>query len=107
MSRWIEGLAALLVVACTGDDPALESGDTGEEEKEVGVSIGAQVFAANCARCHGNNGEGGIGPKLAGRALIPFDVIGVVTNGQGTMPAFGNVLTIDEIDSVAFFVETL
>src|SRR5438270_5695317 len=27
---------------------------------------GAQVFAKNCSPCHGAQGEGGVGPKLAG-----------------------------------------
>ena len=27
---------------------------------------GAQVFAKNCSTCHGSQGEGGVGPKLAG-----------------------------------------
>jgi mono/diheme cytochrome c family protein len=30
------------------------------------AQIGAQVFTANCASCHGGRGEGGVGPKLAG-----------------------------------------
>jgi len=30
----------------------------------VNVERGYNVFQANCARCHGANGEGGIGPKL-------------------------------------------
>ncbi len=30
----------------------------------VNVERGYNVFEANCARCHGANGEGGIGPKL-------------------------------------------
>ncbi len=29
---------------------------------------GAKVFAANCARCHGAQGEGGIGPPIMGES---------------------------------------
>jgi mono/diheme cytochrome c family protein/uncharacterized cupredoxin-like copper-binding protein len=45
-------------------------GIEGQLEKEVDqqyvtdVSRGYALFLANCARCHGNNGEGGIGPPL-------------------------------------------
>lgn len=31
---------------------------------------GAQVFATNCATCHGGHGEGGVGPKLAGGEAV-------------------------------------
>ncbi len=35
--------------------------------------VGAQVYAANCSTCHGSNGEGGSGPKLAdGEVLKTF-----------------------------------
>ncbi len=35
--------------------------------------VGAQVYAANCAQCHGGAGEGGSGPKLAdGEVLKTF-----------------------------------
>ena len=30
------------------------------------IQAGAQVFAKNCSPCHGAQGEGGVGPKLAG-----------------------------------------
>src|SRR5437763_15786463 len=30
------------------------------------IQQGAQVFAMNCSPCHGAQGEGGVGPKLAG-----------------------------------------
>src|SRR5207248_7886320 len=30
------------------------------------IQQGAQVFAKNCSPCHGAQGEGGVGPKLAG-----------------------------------------
>jgi mono/diheme cytochrome c family protein len=32
--------------------------------------VGAQVYAANCAGCHGGAGEGGSGPKLAGGEVL-------------------------------------
>ena len=32
--------------------------------------LGAQVFKASCASCHGAAGEGGVGPKLAGGEAV-------------------------------------
>ena len=42
-----------------------------------------------CAPCHGDEGQGLIGPPLAGRRLNPEQVRTIVTNGRGAMPAVG------------------
>jgi len=44
------------------------------------VSHGREVFAQQCAACHGDNGEGGVGDKLAG--------------GQGTIATAKPVRTV-------------
>lgn len=69
---------------------------------------GASVFAAECARCHGNAGEGATeGPSLhalpAGEATIP-GVAELVRSGWGEMPSFGDTLTTPEITAVAEYV---
>ena len=45
------------------------------------VAAGREVFAAQCARCHGPNGEGNVGPTLVGgqgtlRSLKPLKTVG-------------------------------
>ncbi|MER3418423.1 MAG: hypothetical protein C4343_04830, partial [Chloroflexota bacterium] len=35
-----------------------------EAQQVTAVERGYNIYQANCARCHGANGEGGIGPKL-------------------------------------------
>jgi mono/diheme cytochrome c family protein len=37
------------------------------------VQLGKEVFAANCARCHGDAGEGKKGPPLVGPNALPLD----------------------------------
>jgi mono/diheme cytochrome c family protein len=68
---------------------------------------GAAIFAANCARCHGADGSGGIGPQLADRVTKVFPdpaaQIAVVTHGRGGMPAFGGDLTKAQIAQVVDF----
>jgi mono/diheme cytochrome c family protein len=73
---------------------------------------GAAVFGDNCAMCHGGDGSGGIGPRLAGGRVVtvypdPADQIVVVTNGRGDMPAFGDKLTADEIAAVVDYTRTV
>jgi S-disulfanyl-L-cysteine oxidoreductase SoxD len=45
------------------------------------VAAGREVFAAQCSRCHGPNGEGNVGPTLVGgqgtlRSLKPLKTVG-------------------------------
>lgn len=67
-------------------------------------SPGGQLFQANCASCHGAQGEGGIGPRLAGVVTHDFpnetDQINFVTKGKGSMPAFGGNLSPAQIRQV-------
>ena len=73
---------------------------------------GATVFGEQCAACHGGDGSGGIGPRLAGGRVVtvypdPADQIAVVTNGRGGMPAFGEQLSPDEIAAVVDYTRTV
>jgi mono/diheme cytochrome c family protein len=76
-----------------------------------GGSPGAQLFQANCARCHGANGEGGIGPKLAGGVVntdFPYepDEIALVAKGRGFMPAFAGTLSPQQLKQVVDYTRT-
>jgi cytochrome c oxidase cbb3-type subunit 3 len=73
---------------------------------------GAAAFASNCARCHGADGSGGIGPQLSDGAVVdrfpdPADEIELVTRGQDGMPAFGGTLSAKEIEQVVEYTRTL
>jgi mono/diheme cytochrome c family protein len=82
------------------------------EPGSVGASgPGAQIFQSNCASCHGANGEGGIGPKLAGGAVVtdfPYEQnqIAFVTKGRGGMPAFGGTLSPQQLKQVVDYTRT-
>lgn len=77
------------------------------------VLKGAEVFAMNCAACHGAQGQGLIGPNLADNAwlygdggLMPLhDVI-----EQGTprgMPGWGTILLQADLVGVVAYVKSL
>lgn len=53
------------------------------------VVDGKIVYRDKCAACHGQDGEGGIGPALARNPVLKVDgaVEEIVTRGTGTMPA--------------------
>jgi mono/diheme cytochrome c family protein len=42
---------------------------------------GASIYKSKCAGCHGAQGEGKTGPKLAGTSLSEDDIVKVLTAG--------------------------
>ena len=82
--------AAVFVVLLFANEPSGNGSGT--------VTDGAALFAQRCASCHGPEGEGRFGPRLHGQATVE-----VVTNGRGNMPAFGQVLSDDQIAAVVAY----
>ena len=91
---------ALLVaaaVSCGASAPAAEG--------DPQLVLGRQVFTSRCATCHAPNGAGGVGPKLAGGAVVAkypnaADQRVVIANGRNGMPKWSGILTDAEIDAV-------
>jgi ubiquinol-cytochrome c reductase cytochrome b subunit len=84
-------------------------------EKVVGatagpVAVGAHVFYAKaCLNCHLIDGYGGRrGPDLTyvGDRLSKDDMILRIVNGGGNMPAFGSMLSPQEISVLAAFLQS-
>jgi cytochrome c oxidase cbb3-type subunit 3 len=75
-------------------------------------AAGKEVFAQYCAACHGAAGQGGIGSDLTasdyryGRTLEAIKA-SIGGGRPGGMPAFGNQLSSEEIESLARFVQGL
>jgi len=83
--------------------PAPASGDP---------ASGAEVFSANCAACHGENAQGGVGPTLVSAEMAAKNddhYRQTLLNGvQGTaMPAWGGRLSAQEIEDVIAFMRSL
>jgi mono/diheme cytochrome c family protein len=75
-------------------------------------SPGAAIFSENCARCHGADGGGGIGPQLSGgkvvKAFPNVDAqVQFVTRGRDGMPSFGDTLSPAQIRQVVEYTRTL
>ncbi|HAQ65701.1 MAG TPA: hypothetical protein DCR43_07610 [Bacteroidales bacterium] len=77
---------------------------------EASISIGAQVFKANCAACHGASGEGNaIGPNLTDNYWIhggsPDSVYLTIHNGVPSkgMQAWKDLLTKLQLQQVYSF----
>ena len=73
---------------------------------------GASVFSANCALCHGQQGEGLVGPNLTDEFYKNITslagIADLVSNGVGTaMPAQKNILNENEIALVSAYVASM
>jgi cytochrome c6 len=103
---WVEIVAVVLAMAAVFllfiNEPPSGSSGAG--------SPGASIFAASCASCHGADGGGSIGPKLAGTVTKTYpdvdDEIAVVTDGRDGMPSFGGDLSDQQIQQVVDFTRT-
>jgi mono/diheme cytochrome c family protein len=90
-----------------GADGAAAGQPGGAEDALLpGGGLGEEIFAQNCARCHGATGNGGAGPRLAGsrRARVEQNVSNAVRFGRGMMPGFASLLSAEEIDAVVRYV---
>ena len=70
---------------------------------------GAAVYTnARCFACHGQMGDGGVGPRLAGDRMLAISqfVAARVLLGTSVMPAFADSLNDEEIAAVATYVRT-
>ena len=94
--------AATVFAACGGQSaPATPSDPV--------LAKGPQIYSQKCASCHGQGGNGGMGPKLAGVVANRYpnieDQMNVIRSGRGSMPAFGgtsaSALSDSDIEAVA------
>lgn len=69
---------------------------------------GKSIYEANCAACHGANGQGmpPVMPALAGNANLQDAqmILNVVKNGRGAMPAVGANFSEEELVAVATYI---
>ena len=112
-------MTAYILSVQTGEDPPEP-----DAQAFVGAS-GDELFSTHCARCHGAEGQGVVGPTLlnlyarygvqledddpnleTGRQIVRQAVVqGRNVPGKAPMPSFSQVLTDDAIDAIIEHVE--
>ena len=73
------------------------------------MELGLDVYnnKAQCGTCHtlkAADSSGGIGPNLDQLKPQISQIVMAVTNGIGVMPSWEGILTLDEIEAVAYYV---
>lgn len=100
------GVVAL--ASCGGSAPDVPVGPDGDVDAVLG--LGREIWGARCAACHGTDGQGGRGKKLDDGQIFELHpeietMMAVIANGKGRgMPAFGEVLSAEEIEGVSRYV---
>jgi cytochrome c oxidase subunit 2 len=73
----------------------------------VASDLGRAEFQGACATCHGMQGQGGYGPKLANDPLLtqPSGLFNIVRHGGVTMPAVGDSWTDAQMTALLQYVK--
>ncbi|MCC7302609.1 MAG: cytochrome c [Bacteroidia bacterium] len=103
-------LAAISLLLIIGAYGMAEMGKAKREKgKDTASSNGVEVYKAKCSVCHGDDGKAMLmnSPDLS---LSPMDFNQarvIIMEGKGTMPAFMDQMTHEQVDAVAKYVQTL
>lgn len=83
------------------------------KERPDVVATGRQLYGSNCAPCHGDRGQGTIGPNLTDSSWLhgggELEIHAVVRDGFAAkgMPAWGPILGPQGVQQVTAFILTL
>ena len=101
--------------AAKGSEPKMEAQDLSALVGDANaLAAGKKQYDAQCAACHGNLGEGGIGPNLAdewwihGKGSIE-EIYGLIANGitDKGMPAWSEMMSGTDLNNVTAYVASL
>jgi mono/diheme cytochrome c family protein len=120
----VTALFALILAGCANESHASAAAGASAAARNPGSAYdGEAVYANNCSSCHQADGKGVAGafPPLASNPVVGGDaaaVIAIVKNGQrgrvvavgrsydGVMPAWGGLLTDEQIADVVTYVRS-
>jgi cytochrome c oxidase subunit 2 len=99
-----EMLASIEVVPAGEFDSWLTDEATKQESGES--DLGEMEFAGACAKCHGMNGQGLIGPPFTGALVSDAKAVAlIVRNGRGKMPAVGEEWDDRQMNALTSYLE--
>jgi mono/diheme cytochrome c family protein len=108
MKGFATGLSAQQIDALAGytkskQDPTAATTTT---TLATGLS-GSQLYASQCAICHGSSGQGAAGPSLQTSTMSLSQITSIVRNGAGSMGGYSTKFTSSQIDLVSSFTRSL
>ncbi len=98
-------LSFFLIIAAFGLGEKTKSAKAGSK---IATVDGKAIFKDKCVLCHGDNGKLGLsGAKdLSITPLNHAGIMEMISNGKNSMAAYKDVLTPDQIDAVASYIES-
>jgi mono/diheme cytochrome c family protein/uncharacterized membrane protein SirB2 len=80
-----------------------------DQNKQTALKNGEAIFTQVCAACHGQDGKLGVGgaKDLTQSKLNHSEVIQMISKGKGLMQPYDGVLSEQEIEAVADYIEGL
>jgi alcohol dehydrogenase (cytochrome c) len=76
-----------------------------EATRAPDAANGRVIYASTCVVCHGENGQGGTHSGIAlTNALTVGAIVNTMTNGRNEMPAFGAVMSQQDMRDVAAYL---
>jgi cytochrome c oxidase subunit 2 len=79
-----------------------------ETQQSAGTSpLGEELWEGSCAKCHGLDGAGGYGPRIAGSELLEDSeaIEDLLREGRGKMPPVGRDWDDTEMDALTEYLE--
>ena len=95
-------ISLIFFISCgNGKDPDSGAAST--------VRTGKEIYLENCAICHGEDGRLGSGGArdLSTSTLSRQMNVAIIRDGKGAMTPFGSLLSDEEINNVAIYIEEL
>ncbi|MHA6259471.1 c-type cytochrome [Sporosarcina sp. CAU 1771] len=109
------GIGLIFFLSLYGLDQKKEIASQGEDanpaEEVVTTEFDPDVAIGKCIGCHGGELEGGMGgaaPALVGLGMSADEIVDVLKNGQGAMPAqVPNAIPAEHAEDLAEYLLTL
>ena len=93
---------ALVLAACQPEGPKTPKSNNGKAAPEISA-----LYDQKCAICHGRDGKLMVGgaPDLTQSKLSLEERIALITNGKNTMPPQKGILSEEQIEALAKYVD--
>ncbi len=123
MHRWVIcAVLSLVILGGAGNGPVGLASDGGPQQAEKAApsgnggkhsagdsSKGEGLYNSSCIVCHGPQAAGGIGPRLAGNAVLSNEAAfwKVVYEGRHVMPPLKGAITEQQMADIQAWLKTL
>lgn len=115
---------ALLIIGCGNSATTNQNANTANTTANTAqatptpdaIAAARTTYAAECARCHGIKGDGGIATVLKKKLKVPSlrkghaldhtddQMVKIISDGEDAMPSFKDKLKAEEITSLVRFI---